>query len=74
MGYDIDGPYYINVDGQEYKIISEDHKDQVFYHTYKNGDEICMISLNGDANWEANCDIDNKLVTALGNSIESIIA
>lgn len=63
-------PEEIFVNGDKYMVQKEDHVDQVFYHITKDGESLCTIGLNENAEWEADSDIDESLVKALGDEID----
>jgi hypothetical protein len=66
-------PFQIEVAGKKYFVLATDEKDQVFYHVFQNK-FICALALNEEAAWEANSNVDEALVRALGSAIESHVA
>jgi hypothetical protein len=62
----------IAIDGHEYFIRTTDHTDMIFYHIHtKDGHELCVISINDEGQWEANCAMDEDLIKKIGTEIES---
>ena len=38
----------VKIDSELYTIYSVDYVDQVFYHVVKDGEELCVISMNDE--------------------------
>lgn len=60
--------FKINIEKHEYTIHALEEKEQILYEVYDD-DLLCILSVNENAEWEANNNYQKELVQKFGEAI-----